>query len=317
MGLLSDHPPIPCADSAGLAQPVVVCRPHPGGGAHLAWQRPRFGPRSRQRPAPLCAQVHLSHSFQRRSQQSAFARSAIVRLRRSWTKLAEGWKRPLNKGASVSSRTRWAVLVKHRTRTVDINGKADPPTVQGVRRRFAWRSIATSAGKPAQAAASQWPGPASNGRSAKKTSTSTASSSDLALPRRPDRSRYGGSRTHRPALLESGCFRQRGSAVAHARSGQKRRRSDHCLLQPTATMAAAIHAPLGGNYNDPEAGRSMPSGSSRAEPRYVNSKRISLNSEIKEEGPSGTSAVELWATRDSRSLGQTHRRCIPSTALDR
>ena len=42
----------------------------------------------------------------------------------------------------------------------------------------------------------------------------------------------------------------------------------------------------------------MPAGSSRTAPRYVNSKRISLNYEIKEEGPSGTSAVELWVTRD-------------------
>ena len=58
---------------------------------------------------------------------------------------------------------------------------------------------------------------------------------------------------------------------------------------------------LGGNYNDPEPGRSMPAGSSRTAPRYVNSKRISLNYEIKEEGPSGTSAVELWVTRDGKS----------------
>jgi len=45
----------------------------------------------------------------------------------------------------------------------------------------------------------------------------------------------------------------------------------------------------------------MPAGSSRTEPRYVNSKRISLNYEIKEEGPSGTSAIELWLTRDGRA----------------
>ena len=58
---------------------------------------------------------------------------------------------------------------------------------------------------------------------------------------------------------------------------------------------------LGGNYNDPEAGRSTTAGSSRTAPRYVNSKRISLNYEIKEEGPSGTSAVELWVTRDGKA----------------
>jgi hypothetical protein len=58
---------------------------------------------------------------------------------------------------------------------------------------------------------------------------------------------------------------------------------------------------LGGNYNDPDAGRGSAPGSSRSDPRYVNSKRISLNYEIKEEGPSGTSSVELWMTRDGRS----------------
>jgi len=66
-------------------------------------------------------------------------------------------------------------------------------------------------------------------------------------------------------------------------------------------VAAAILDQLGGNYGDPDAGRGLPPGSSRAEPRYVNSKRISLNYEIKEEGPSGTSAVELWVTRDGNS----------------
>jgi hypothetical protein len=35
--------------------------------------------------------------------------------------------------------------------------------------------------------------------------------------------------------------------------------------------------------------------------RWVNSKRINLNYEIKEQGPSGVSAVELWFTRDGRS----------------
>lgn len=58
---------------------------------------------------------------------------------------------------------------------------------------------------------------------------------------------------------------------------------------------------LGGNYADPDAARGLPPGSSRTEPRYVNSKRISLNYEIKEEGPSGTSSVELWATRDGQA----------------
>ena len=58
---------------------------------------------------------------------------------------------------------------------------------------------------------------------------------------------------------------------------------------------------LGGNYNDPDSGRGAGPGTSRNEPRYVNSKRISLNYEIKEEGPSGTSSVELWVTRDGRS----------------
>lgn len=33
--------------------------------------------------------------------------------------------------------------------------------------------------------------------------------------------------------------------------------------------------------------------------RFVNSKRISLNYEIKEQGPSGVSAIELWTTRDT------------------
>lgn len=35
--------------------------------------------------------------------------------------------------------------------------------------------------------------------------------------------------------------------------------------------------------------------------RFVNSKKISLNYEIKEEGPSGIQAVELWYTRDGRT----------------
>src|SRR5207253_9960778 len=35
--------------------------------------------------------------------------------------------------------------------------------------------------------------------------------------------------------------------------------------------------------------------------RMVNSKRISLNYEIKDKGPSGVSAVELWYTQDGRS----------------
>jgi hypothetical protein len=35
--------------------------------------------------------------------------------------------------------------------------------------------------------------------------------------------------------------------------------------------------------------------------RWVNSKKISLNYEVKEEGPSGVQAVELWSTRDGRT----------------
>jgi hypothetical protein len=35
--------------------------------------------------------------------------------------------------------------------------------------------------------------------------------------------------------------------------------------------------------------------------RFVNSKQINLNYEIKDQGPSGVSVVELWATRDTRS----------------
>jgi hypothetical protein len=55
---------------------------------------------------------------------------------------------------------------------------------------------------------------------------------------------------------------------------------------------------LGGNYNDPDAGRGSAPGSSRSDPRFVNSARISLNYKIESEGPSGTSSVELWMTRD-------------------
>jgi hypothetical protein len=58
---------------------------------------------------------------------------------------------------------------------------------------------------------------------------------------------------------------------------------------------------FGGNYNDPDAGRGSAPGSSRSDPRYVNSAQISLNYEIREEGPSGTSSVELWETRDTRN----------------
>jgi hypothetical protein len=49
--------------------------------------------------------------------------------------------------------------------------------------------------------------------------------------------------------------------------------------------------PVGNRYP----GRTVPG------TRWVNSKRISLNFEIKEQGPSGVSAVELWFTRDGRT----------------
>jgi hypothetical protein len=60
----------------------------------------------------------------------------------------------------------------------------------------------------------------------------------------------------------------------------------------------------------PGAGGSRPSSNftdqgsgSRTQPgkRWVNSKKISLNYEIKEEGPSGVGAVVLWFTRDGRT----------------
>jgi hypothetical protein len=72
-------------------------------------------------------------------------------------------------------------------------------------------------------------------------------------------------------------------------------------LNASGSDGAGDARQLGGNYNDPDATRGMPPGSSRTEPRYVNSSRISLNYEIKEEGPSGTSSVELWATQDGRA----------------
>src|SRR5205807_9911210 len=53
------------------------------------------------------------------------------------------------------------------------------------------------------------------------------------------------------------------------------------------------------NYPEPDPGPY----STRTEPgkRWVNSKKISLNYEIKEEGPSGVQAVELWFTRDMQT----------------
>jgi hypothetical protein len=47
--------------------------------------------------------------------------------------------------------------------------------------------------------------------------------------------------------------------------------------------------------------------------RYLNSKTISLNYEIKEKGPSGVSGIELWATEDGRSWSKVQ---LPKAALD-
>jgi hypothetical protein len=54
-----------------------------------------------------------------------------------------------------------------------------------------------------------------------------------------------------------------------------------------------------GNFPEQAAGGS----GNRTQPgkSWVNSKKISLNYEIKEEGPSGVEAVELWFTRDGRA----------------
>jgi hypothetical protein len=72
-------------------------------------------------------------------------------------------------------------------------------------------------------------------------------------------------------------------------------------INPNGGDGGSDSRQFGGNYGDPDAGRNMPPGSSRNEPRFVNSTRISLNYQITEEGPSGSSAVELWATRDGRT----------------
>jgi len=50
-------------------------------------------------------------------------------------------------------------------------------------------------------------------------------------------------------------------------------------------------------------GQDAAASSSRTAPgkQWVNSKKISLNYEIKDEGPSGVQAVELWFTRDGRT----------------
>lgn len=53
--------------------------------------------------------------------------------------------------------------------------------------------------------------------------------------------------------------------------------------------------------NFPEQNSGGPSGRELPGKRWVNSKKISLNYEIKEEGPSGVQAVELWYTRDKRT----------------
>ena len=71
---------------------------------------------------------------------------------------------------------------------------------------------------------------------------------------------------------------------------------------------------LGGNYNDPDAGRSMPAGSSRAEPRYVNAKRLQF--ELRDQGrrPFGNFRRGIVGHARQPKLGQAPRGCIsPAT----
>src|SRR5205814_7780517 len=52
--------------------------------------------------------------------------------------------------------------------------------------------------------------------------------------------------------------------------------------------------------NDPQP-QQIFNGPTEGERRLVGSKRVSLNYELKEVGPSGVSQVELWYTQDGRS----------------
>ena len=192
-------------------------------------------------------------------------------------------------------------------RTVDINGKASPQNVQGVLPQIrvevdTQRPLVILRPSTSLATVKS----ASNGRFAKKISTSTASFSNTALPA----ARIGSRSPLKADAQDSATGIQEVSGNVEARLkralrfGAKMKAWSHRTFgcSPAGDSGGGGDSrQMGGNYSDPDAGRTLPPGSSRAEPRYVNSKRISLNYEIKEEGPSGTSAVELWVTRDGRS----------------
>ncbi|MCS7046097.1 MAG: hypothetical protein NZO58_07055 [Gemmataceae bacterium] len=93
------------------------------------------------------------------------------------------------------------------------------------------------------------------------------------------------------------------------------------LVSPIGNAPAFTPAPAGGFTAAPGTGfhaapftGSQPSASDAAaapeapERRLVNSKRISLNFELKEVGPSGVSAVELWYTLNGRSWNKYPQR---------
>jgi hypothetical protein len=65
-----------------------------------------------------------------------------------------------------------------------------------------------------------------------------------------------------------------------------------------------------GNPGDPDSARS--GGRPGPEKRWVNSKRISLNYEIKDKGPSGVEAVELWFTRDRKTWEKYNEQTNPT-----
>ncbi|HEV8060399.1 MAG TPA: hypothetical protein VGP68_11025 [Gemmataceae bacterium] len=301
MGLLSDHPPIPCANPRGLRRRLLLAGLILAGvliwlGSGRVWaqgpanDRPHYVPKSIFRipfnvdpnnPRLLEVQLFVSEDHGQ-----------------SWQKA--GSAAPEQGGFHF--RAEHDGLYWFTVRTVDINGKANPATVQGappqirveVDTQLPLVSLRQAPSRDGQIGV-EW----------------EIREENLDINSFLLEYRTAGSQDWIPLTVEAGRTGQRywnpgvsGNVEARLRvrdlaknEGEGRR----VLVATNGDNGGGDSRPLGGNYNDPDAGRSLPSGSSRAEPRYVNSKRISLNYEIKEEGPSGTSAVELWATRDGRS----------------
>lgn len=69
------------------------------------------------------------------------------------------------------------------------------------------------------------------------------------------------------------------------------------------------------NYTNAEPDRQRAGGQGAARPRFVNSRHISLNYNIEDEGPSKTSKVEVWTTRDLKSWESYYEDKPPKSPL--